>query len=457
MSEITKYLNQHRFTDLFIEILGWDRASGHVSFAVDGRSVRLSVISQKRGLQVLHVTTNHLTLIDRGLLRRMQRTVSKLIHEHVLICSCEVPRKQVWLWAVRREDGRRLRHREHPFFSDSPPPRLLNRLELLRFTLDEEEDITLIDAFRRVRDVLDTKAELNLFANKPWYAARSDELARAMQAGGDDELSAFLQFHRPLVTWAVRPLLHLYHGCQEDAEQSGMIGLLHAARRFQPDRGFQFSSYATRCIQGYCKQDAPLWFSPIRVPTNAFWPCSKLKRKLQRVLAGGGPQAVAAYLRRLRQHDANLTEAWNRVQIVENVRSLSHPSEPEYWQARRLIDPNGFLTDDLARRELAAAVDDAVSQLRPRDAAFVRLKYGFAGDELTLEEIGRQHGVSRERVRQRLLRVLPKLERILAGLGVRATEDRRTEEELEENGSIADAPSHFQFDVETSVPCANGT
>lgn len=63
------------------------------------------------------------------------------------------------------------------------------------------------------------------------------------------------------------------------------------------------------------------------------------------------------------------------------------------------------------RREI---VRDAVATLKSRDAAFVRLKYGFHGEEQTLEQIGQQYGVTRERVRQRLVKILPRLQCLLA-------------------------------------------
>ena len=76
--------------------------------------------------------------------RKVQRIVVQTYHEHILIYCCEQPRKQVWQWAIRMPDGRKLRHREHPFFSDSPPASFLARISGLQFTLAEEENATLL-------------------------------------------------------------------------------------------------------------------------------------------------------------------------------------------------------------------------------------------------------------------------------------------------------------------------
>jgi hypothetical protein len=68
----------------------------------------------------------------------------------------------------------------------------------------------------------------------------------------------------------------------------------------------------------------------------------------------------------------------------------------------------------LLQQERTSLILQAVHKLRKRDAAFIRLRYGFDGEERTLEEIGRQFGISRERVRQRLAKLCQPLGRLLA-------------------------------------------
>jgi hypothetical protein len=181
MDGLSKLLADHRFTELFCDELGWDRSSGTMTVNVDDHRLNFVAIAQKRGFQVLHCTGNRRLLLNHGLLRRAQAQIARTIHEHILIYSCSNPPKQVWQWAARTPDGRRLRHREHPFFSSSPPDSLQKRLTGLGFSLDEESDVTFVDALHRVRAALDVSPELNLFAKRPWYAERSDELAVAMK------------------------------------------------------------------------------------------------------------------------------------------------------------------------------------------------------------------------------------------------------------------------------------
>lgn len=155
MTFITDMLSSHRFQELFLH-LGWDRARAHSVVNVDGQNLTFGAVAQKRGLAVFHCGTDLVNLVDRTFLRKAQRKLLRLFHEHIAIYTTEEPRKQFWQWAVRLPDGRKVRHREHPFFSVAPPPAFVARLEKLRFHLEEEEHATIIEALDRVRAVLDT-------------------------------------------------------------------------------------------------------------------------------------------------------------------------------------------------------------------------------------------------------------------------------------------------------------
>ena len=198
---IMPYLAEHAFQDLFIESLGWDRSAGTLTVEVRGGQFSFYSIAQKRGFQILHCPVNRVVLFNRTLLRRLQKQISKAIHEHIILYSSELPKKQVWQWAIRLPDGRRWRHREHPFFSESPPFALVNRIQSLGFSLEEEESVTLIGALDRVRQALDTTAELNLFVRRPKYAEKSDRFAEAMTKGGSEERHQFIVLHRHLAKW----------------------------------------------------------------------------------------------------------------------------------------------------------------------------------------------------------------------------------------------------------------
>ena len=185
MHPLPALLRDHRFPELFRE-LGWEQLRETHQVRAGGREWKLDAVAHKRSLPVFRCRSERIALINRRLLRDLQRAVKSVAHEHILIVTCEEPRKQVWLWSVHLPDGGKLRHCEHPFFSAMPPVPLIDRLERLAFTLDEEETVGLADAIDRVRLALDAPAELNLFVRKPKYAERSDRLAVAMRAGDEN-------------------------------------------------------------------------------------------------------------------------------------------------------------------------------------------------------------------------------------------------------------------------------
>ena len=196
LGNIKSSLASHKLTPLFVEDLGWDRVRASEYTFLDG-NVALAV-AQKRGFMVFACEVHRTDLANRGLLRRHQRELRKQYHEHILIHYCQTPPKQVWQWVTSVGEGRRVMHREHPFFSADPPPRLLERLDGLAIPIEQEEQTTLVDVLDRVRAALLPDSELNLFARKPWYAKQSDRLAMDLKAGKPGAFGEFVEFHLPL-------------------------------------------------------------------------------------------------------------------------------------------------------------------------------------------------------------------------------------------------------------------
>ena len=408
------YLREHQFQPMFTELLGWEHAAGTIRVSASDRHFTFTIIAHKRGLQVLHSSTDHLAIINRGLLRSVQRIVAKTCHEHILIFSCPQPRKQVWQWAIKMPDGRKLRHREHPFFSNSPPAPFLHRLSGLGFTLDEEDNVTLIDALDRVRRTLDTCADLNLFVRRPWYAERSDALFKAVQSGSVSAIHEFLLFHLPLARKVSRRLCRWFGMLPEDAEQIAFLGLMKAARGFRPELGYQFSTYATMSIKRACQRFGPEVAFLIRLPSYLVWPCFRLRFTLDGMVAAVGSAGVKEYLTELDLRDPKTGRQLRDFERATVVRSLSDRKETAYQAAREIVERQSTPVDDAKRAEIAARVQKAVDRLHPRQAQILRLRYGFDGcPPQTLEEIGQLFSVTRERVRQIQARAEETLRKVL--------------------------------------------
>ncbi len=307
MDTIADHLREHRFEALFTDLLGWEHATGRIDVSTGGRDFAFAAVAHKRGLQVLVGVTDRLALMNRGLLREVQKRVAAIADEHILICYCEQPRKQVWKWALRSPEGLRLRRRKYTFFSDRPPAPFLTRLLGLRFTLEEEEGLSQVQALEGVRPALDMSGEQSLFARDPRYAEQSDALAREMQTKGDvASFHRLVEFHLPLGRRISRRLCRLLRMLPDDAAQIAFLGLMQAARRFRPELGYRFYTYANLRVKQACGRLGPQFAFLIRLPVPVLGRGFRLRRELERLAVGVGMSGVREYLAELDLRDPKL-------------------------------------------------------------------------------------------------------------------------------------------------------
>lgn len=410
-------LRQHRFCELFRD-LGWDRAAADAVVPSPDGDLHFRAVAQKRGLVVLHAAARCTLLADRRALRDVQKRLLKSYHEHLAIVSSDEPPKQVWLWAIHQPDGRQVRHREHPFFSADPPAAFLARLDRLGFTLDEEDGATLADALGRIRAALDVAADQDLFTRWPGLARRSDELARRMRAGEPGAFDAFVLLHRPLARKPARRLARMLDLDPEDAEQVVMLVLIEAARRFRPELGYQFGTYAGHWMKQAGQRFGPSLAAVVHVPPHVFWPCFRAVLTMES-LAGRGAsteklQAVVDELRR----EPRLAAGWPLFRRAFMVDRLPGPNT--------LADPGPPPDDGGRQDDEATVVRQALEQLRPRHAEVLRLRYGFGGNRQSLRSIGEMFGVSKERVRQLQRAAEDRLRDLLADASTPARPEQRS-------------------------------
>jgi len=148
----TEYLRDFAFRRLFVEELGWDNpASRHnETVTAEGVSFTLTPVAEKRGVRIFHCPD----IPDRPLRQRIEREVTRLAYEHLIIFSDPAETRQVWQW-VAREKGKPAAFREHLWLTAQSPDPLLQKLDHIAFSLDEEEGLTLAGATVRMRDAFD--------------------------------------------------------------------------------------------------------------------------------------------------------------------------------------------------------------------------------------------------------------------------------------------------------------
>ncbi|MGH7414781.1 MAG: sigma-70 family RNA polymerase sigma factor, partial [Candidatus Rokuibacteriota bacterium] len=205
-----------------------------------------------------------------------------------------------------------------------------------------------------------------------------------------------------------------------DLIEEGNVGLLHAARKFRPDRGARFSTYATWWIRQAVVRALANQARTIRLPVHVELLLSqymKQRRVLTQTLgrppsleevaaAMNRPAAELEQLESLRQHPVSLDKPTG----VDGTGNLGEIVE----------DPDAAASTGLAamlraRADLAGVLQD----LPDRERTVVTLRFGLGGEEpMTLERIGTRLGLTRERVRQIESAALQHLRRLLAARDV---------------------------------------
>lgn len=145
------------FGGLFTQELGWDHHKGSLTAHLPDRDVSLNAVAQKRGFAVWHCPTpSDQKFPDSAARRRIEREVTKAAHEHILIFTDDKKSMQVWQW-VRREAGKPTRVRETLWTKDQSGELLVQKLERLFVSLDEEERLTLTEVTSRAAGNVDER------------------------------------------------------------------------------------------------------------------------------------------------------------------------------------------------------------------------------------------------------------------------------------------------------------
>jgi RNA polymerase primary sigma factor len=259
------------------------------------------------------------------------------------------------------------------------------------------------------RDILDQY--LYEVSKTPLLTAQQEvAIAKRVRAGDDEAMQELVKRNLRFVISVAKKYQNRGLALT-DLIGEGNVGLLTAARKFDPDQGVKFISYAVWWIRQSILASLARQGRTVRVPLNRTADLSRIVRTAetlrQELRREPTPEEIA--------HSTGLA-----VDVVQSLAALNTsdvrldaPLDPEGDRSlieRFVADEQGDPETQAMDKFLSEEIESALRTLAPRDAKVIRLYFGLdGGREHTLEEIGGMLGVTRERVRQLRDRALKRL------------------------------------------------
>ena len=282
---------------------------------------------------------------------------------------------------------------------------------------EESEDLTSLSTGQYLDDVSDDSVRLYLreIGKIPLLSAEEEmELARRIIKGDKKAKDKMAEANMRLVVsiakrYSGRGLDFL------DLIQEGNTGLLRAVEKFDPDKGFKFSTYATWWIRQAITRAIADQARTIRIPVHMIETINKLVRTQRRLTQELNREPTMEELSKEMDMEPEKIEYINKIRQETSSldAGIGRDGDEEdsvlgdFIEDEDTISPEESATNQLLKEKVA----EVLSSLSDREQKIVRMRFGLdnGGKSHTLEEVGQQFAVTRERIRQIEAKALAKL------------------------------------------------
>ena len=253
---------------------------------------------------------------------------------------------------------------------------------------------------------------------------REQDLARAWHDHGDEAaLRDLIGSHLRLVIKIARGFAG-YGLPISDLIAEGNVGLMQAAQKFDPDRGFRFATYAMWWIRAAVQEYILHSTSIVKMGTTAaqkklFFNLRQMKGRLEQLEQGDlSPEAVSTIAAALGVPENDVVEMNRRMSAADGSLNVTMTEDGETEWLDRLVDERPSQESTLAEADEMAQrrklLGEAMTRLNEREREILRERR-LRDEPLTLEDLSRRFHVSRERIRQLEVRAVDKLTTAMLG------------------------------------------